>query len=433
LQTVIAYPGNMSHAQHIARAMFEAEALKAFVTTYVYQSDGLFASLLNAIPAGIFKQAAQQLERRSVVEIPPQYVHCYPTWEVLRTGAQKAGASPAVVDALWDIASHSFDSTVARHHVPGADAIQSFEYTALASFRRAKEEGVARILHVPSLDSAQLNDILRRERKEWEDLASEHDSYFDRRFPRRQERRRQEITLADVIVANSSLTARSHIAAGADPAKTFVALLGAPPPIAEIKIAADGRRTPLRVLYAGPFSLRKGAHYLLGAWQILNAGSAASLSVYGRMELPALAVASRLEGIVFHGSVPRSTLFSAYEAADVLVFPTLSDGFGLVVAEALAHGLPVITTDQAGAADLVTSDNGFVVPAANSDALADALRWCLDNRERLQCMRLKAVEAARRRQWSDFRRDLIDVLDSGLRRKGYSPAFQRPEQLNASC
>src|SRR5262249_15146029 len=112
------------------------------------------------------------------------------------------------------------------------------------------------------------------------------------------------------------------------------------------------------------------------------------------------------------------------QSADVLVFPTLSDGFGMVLTEAMAHGLPVITTDQAGAADLVTPDNGLVVAAADPRALADALEWCLHHRERLYAIRCHALETSRRRQWSDFRRDLIAALDTGLRRAGYSPAFR---------
>ena len=128
---------------------------------------------------------------------------------------------------------------------------------------------------------------------------------------------------------------------------------------------------------------------------------------------------------MFHGSVPRPVLFDAYRAADILVFPSLSDGFGMVVAEAMAHGLPVITTDQAGAADLVTADNGRIVPAANPQAIAEVLQWCLDNRDRLFAMRFHALETARRRQWQDFRRDLIDALEKGLRRAGYRPDFHR--------
>jgi glycosyltransferase involved in cell wall biosynthesis len=126
-------------------------------------------------------------------------------------------------------------------------------------------------------------------------------------------------------------------------------------------------------------------------------------------------------------------LFEAYQAADVLVFPSLSDGFGMVVTEAMAHGLPVVTTDQAGAADLVTPDNGLVVPAADPVALARALQWCLDNRGRLHAMRFHALETARRRQWHHFRRDFIAALDKGLRRAGYSPEFASFPTQNAAA
>jgi hypothetical protein len=100
-------------------------------------------------------------------------------WEGLRTAASKAGTSPVLVDRLWDRMSHSFDALVARCYVPRAQAVQTFEYTALASFERAKAEGVARILHLPSLDSLQFETIQRRERCQWPELIGEHDTYFD--------------------------------------------------------------------------------------------------------------------------------------------------------------------------------------------------------------------------------------------------------------
>ena len=415
----------MAHAQHVARAMLEVGALRAFVTTYAYRSDGLSAALLKRMPSRIGRPIARQLERRAVAELPAQYVHCFPLGEMLRSAAQKAGAGPIVVDRLFDYSSRSFDAFVAKRYVACADAVQCFEFTALESFRRAGELGVAKILHIPSLDSAHYREIERRERGRWTALSSASDDYFERIFGRRYERRLKEIALADVIVANSRLTANSHIAAGADPAKVIVAVLGAPPAIADVEFAPDRGRKPLNVLYAGSFSLGKGAHYLLQAWQRLDAGAGAVLNVYGRMTLPKAAIAGRGESVVFHGSVPQPVLFRAYEAADVLVFPTLADGFGSVVAEALAHGLPVITTDQAGAAELVTPECGFVVPAGDADALTEALRWCLDNRKQVQAMRFAALEAARRRQWSDFRRDLIDGLDAGICRSGYNPCLTR--------
>lgn len=425
MRTVLAYPGNMAHAQHTARAIHEAGCLDAYVTSFAWRTDGAAAALIDRTPLRAARALGRQLQRRTIRQIPADLVHAYPFWEIARTLSMKVTRNPVPTDMLWDQSSRRFGAMVARRYVGGADAIQSFEYAALEPFRRAKETGAARILHMPSLDSRQFEEIQRREKALWPELVGEYDAYFDARFARRYARRCEEIELADIVIANSSLTARSHIRAGADPRKVFAVPLGAPPAIESGRVRPGDPAAPLRVLWAGSFSLGKGAHYLMDAWRRLSAGSAARLDIYGQNLLPARVLASGEDGVAFHGSVPQPELFEAYARADVLVFPTLSDGFGMVVAEALAHGLPVITTDQAGAADLLSEGGGLVVPAADPAALADALRWCLDNRGRLSDMRLEALAAARRRQWSDFRRELIQTLRSGLLLAGYSPGYAR--------
>ena len=425
VRTVVAYPGNMEHAQNVARAFLEAGSLEAFVTTFSWRHEGNLARLLAFLPGNTATRLNRQLLRRSIHQVPPQLVHNYPAWEIVRTVAIKASKNPVPADFFWEQMSHSFDSLVARRYVARAEAISAFEYTALDAFQRAAQMGKARILNLPSLDSRQFEEIERREKAAWPELRDTRDRYFDAKFEGRYERRRREIELADVIIANSSLTALSHIKAGADPSKVFAVPLAAPPAIKTVVDDPQRPARPLNVLWAGPFSLRKGAHYLLEAWRTLAAGGQAELNVYGLFLLPEQLRKEVSDGISFHGSVPQSQLFEAYECADVLVFPTLSDGFGMVVAEALAHGLPVITTDQAGAADLVTPDNGVIVPAADPSALAEALRWCLDNRLRLAEMRHFALAAARGRQWSHFRTDFIDVVSSGLTRAGFQPTFRQ--------
>jgi glycosyltransferase involved in cell wall biosynthesis len=424
MRTVLAYPGNMAHAQHVARAIHEAGCLDAFVTSFAWRRDGRIARLLDRLPGAAADRVRRQLSRRTVEQIPAQLVRSHPAWEIVRTAASLATRNPIPADFIWDHASLSFDALVARHYVPGTEAIHAFEYIALSAFETAGRLGKARVLHLPSLDSRQFEDIKHREKAAWPELNTAHDAYFDQKFQQRYERRRQEIALADVIITNSSLTARSHIEAGADPAKIFAVPLGAPEAIEAIKDDPHQLTRPLNVIWAGPFSLRKGAHCLMESWRALAAGAAANLNIYGQNLLPERVGMG--EGMVFNGSVPQPRLFEAYEAADILVFPTLSDGFGMVVAEAMAHGLPVITTDRAGAADFVTRDNGVIVPAGDSSALTQALQWCLDNRLRLAEMRTFALGAARGRQWSHFRGDLIEALDIGLKRAGFQPSFRRP-------
>jgi glycosyltransferase involved in cell wall biosynthesis len=150
---------------------------------------------------------------------------------------------------------------------------------------------------------------------------------------------------------------------------------------------------------------------LLEAWRQV-APSGAELHFYGQMLAPegAIADAQRApggHGLVFHGSVGPDELRAAYRAASILILPTMCDGFGMVVSEALAHGLPVITTRNAGAADLVTDGaSGYILPAGDVEGLARTLQWCLDHPRELARMRVAAWHAAARWTWHHFRREL---------------------------
>jgi glycosyltransferase involved in cell wall biosynthesis len=426
MRCVLSYPGVMEHAQHAALSLLEAGALQCFVSNFVFDPDGRMSRTLSLFPNAIAEKLRRDFGRRGIeAELLPG-TRTYPGWEILRTLAERGGAGPVWTDRIWDIAAQKFDAKVASRHVPGCDAVVGFEYTALKSFEAAGRLGKAKILHIPSLENRAFRAIELREKAEWPELRSRHDPYFDDKFARRLARRELEIALADVVVVNSSLTRRTYVDAGGDGAKIFTVPYGAPPPIAEPRVA-PGQGEPLRVLWSGSFILRKGATYLLEAWRSLPAGPVARLDIYGSVGVPAGVMARLPAGVTLHGSVPRAQMLDAYAEADVLVFPTLSDGFGMVVTEALSRGLPVITTDQAGAADLIEhGKNGLVVPAGNARALADALRWCLDNRSKLADMRFAALATARRRQWSDYRRDHVLALDVGLRRAGFRPDFHIP-------
>jgi glycosyltransferase involved in cell wall biosynthesis len=90
--------------------------------------------------------------------------------------------------------------------------------------------------------------------------------------------------------------------------------------------------------------------------------------------------------------------------ASVLVLPSICDGFGMVVNEAMAQGLPVICSSNAGASQLVVEGvNGFVVPPADPGSLAERLAWCLDHPAELRSMGVRAAESARNWTWGAFR------------------------------
>jgi glycosyltransferase involved in cell wall biosynthesis len=409
IKITLAFPGTPPFAQQAARALFEAGMLRRFITTYHYTPNSYVSAIAGAIGriAGI--DLVRELRRREILEVPPDVITAFPFWEVLRAGLAKARIGPVWVDRVWDWGSRRFDKIVATSELDGANAVYSYEYTCLKTFEAARRRDILTIIDLPSPDSGFVEGLLADEVARFPLLKRAHSDYFDRKLPARLKRRRDELKLADVVIANSAFTARSYIAAGVPSEKIIIVHYGAPEVAAHR--ASRANKDPLKVLWAGTFSIRKGAHYLLEAWRSLRLDGHAELLVLGAMTLPDELVANLPQSITIRSSVPRSELYVNYSRADVLVFPTLADGFGMVVTEAFAHGLPVITTARAGAADLVRHGaNGLIIEAASADAIAQSIEWCLSNREALAKMRDVARDSAASWQWSDYRQALSKGL-----------------------
>jgi len=131
---------------------------------------------------------------------------------------------------------------------------------------------------------------------------------------------------------------------------------------------------PLRFLFAGSVSARKGVPVLLDAWRKI-APRDAELWLAGHVGKRESSLIPALPGLHVMGHVPNAEMARLYAQCDVFVLPSLFEGFGLVILEALAAGLPVIATPHTGAVDAVTQASlGQVVEAGSVEALAEAMR-----------------------------------------------------------
>jgi glycosyltransferase involved in cell wall biosynthesis len=143
----------------------------------------------------------------------------------------------------------------------------------------------------------------------------------------------------------------------------------------------------MRFLFVGRLIERKGIDVMLDAFRAVEGGE---LWVVGDGPLAALveSAAAADERVRFFRHLEAGSLDDVYRKADVLVLPALYDVWGLVVNEAQEYGLPVITTDQVGAAaDLIDPGvTGLIVPAGSVDAFAGAMRelggWTREQRQR---------------------------------------------------
>ena len=114
-------------------------------------------------------------------------------------------------------------------------------------------------------------------------------------------------------------------------------------------------------------------------------------------------------------SLPHDELLEEMGQHDVLVFPSLFEGFGLVILEAMSRGLVVISTPNTAAPDVITDGiDGFVVPIRDPAAIQERLELLLDDRARLTSMQQGALATARRRTWAQHRSRIVEVVREAI-------------------
>ena len=395
----------------LAPAYFTEQAVLAFKEAGY---DPVFCTTLSSDGHDMVARAlrlAGLAQKRRLRFVDAAHLHTCPWREAARLLLGKFTRDEVITDRAFYWMRDGYDAWVARQMKPPAKMVYAAETECLETFKAAKKAGIRTVLDLPSPEHDYVEDLLYREYEKFPGLLTSGRRYLRTLQSERTARRHEEFRLADAVIANSSLTARTWAASGLDGSKIKVVTYGSPEPKANADGDGSQGEGPLRLVWAGTFSVRKGAHYLLEAWRNLNPGKSAVLDVYGSQRLPPALLQSLPDNIVFHGPVTQDELFAAFGRADLLVFPTLCDGFGLVVTESFARGLPVLTTRQAGASDLVVDKvNGIIVEAGSALSLEGAIAWALSNRLALREMRREALQTAIHCHWSKYRADLCAAL-----------------------
>ncbi len=299
---------------------------------------------------------------------------------------------------LWHVHNVLFDAWAAHRLVP-ADIFHVWHNHGLRSLKKAKALGMVTVVQRASTHPLWQARILREEYARW-----------GLKFhipPASLRRGIAEIDLADYVLIPSEFVRTTFLEEGFPPEKLLLVPFGVD--TARFRPSKKAISHPFRLLFVGQVSIRKGLPYLLEAWQRLSWRDA-ELWIVGRPSAESAPVMNRyraLPGVHWKGHV--SDPVSLFQQADVFVFPTVEEGSALVTYEALACGLPVVTTPNAGS---VVRDGveGFIVPIRDVDALAGALER-LRGDERL---RREMSKAARTRAeaftWEQCSEQLVKAM-----------------------
>jgi glycosyltransferase involved in cell wall biosynthesis len=233
------------------------------------------------------------------------------------------------------------------------------------------------------------------------------------------ERELREYERADRILVLSTFSARTFGDEGVPARRVRVLPLGV-----NVDTFAATRETiakrvqriisgdPLTVLFVGSLLFRKGLWDLALAARALDRRRFRFLLVGERVPETRDLTAS-LNGIAeATGSLPQSELPDAYARGDLFLFPTIEDGFPVVLAQARAARLPIITTLHGAGVDLIDEGrNGWIVPIRDAGAIVERLEWCERNRGALADMIKHAGEYRPMRSWADVAADFERICE----------------------
>jgi glycosyltransferase involved in cell wall biosynthesis len=195
----------------------------------------------------------------------------------------------------------------------------------------------------------------------------------------------QECQLADRILVNSAWSKQLLAQAGVEPAKLEIVPLVYEPPqtqsFTRTYPTAFSQARPLRILFLGQVNLRKGVAAVLEAITLLK-GEPIEFWMVGPQQIMVPPEFVDHPQVRWIGSVARSQVQDYYQRADVFLFPTLSDGFGLTQLEAQAWKLPLIVSRFCG--QVVEESTGIVLSQITPEAIAQSLLLCMQAPQKLK-------------------------------------------------
>ena len=405
LRRAVVVHGGARDSYQLALALSEAGLLETLVTDLFWPSDrGWAASLAMRLSPAL----RELLERRSAPGLPFEQVRLCLLDGLRGVLLDKLPRIPFAIrrqsNRRADAALGRTAGRLARTAKAGLVSYSYFGYDSIRSYGRAA------MLFQVHPHPATVRRILREElalhpecaaslQQEWE-LALPEEDYLHLV---------EETGMAARYLAASSFTRNSLVEHGAPPESITVIPYGV-----DLRRFHPGSRgtpgAPLRLLFVGRINQRKGIQYLLEALRMLD-GEDVELTVCGRVVDDLELFRGFGERVRVRPSVSGAELVRAYQEADLFCFPSVAEGFGQVLLESLACGLPILSTTHTAAPDLIQEGvEGFIVEPRRPRLLAQRIAWALSHRRELEAMRIHARRRAETFTWARFRTSAADAV-----------------------
>jgi glycosyltransferase involved in cell wall biosynthesis len=394
-RVLVHHPGSNHLAYHLVASLQRHGFDTRFETGFFYKEQAWPARFARLLPGKLGARATRELRRRFNPEVDPARVGMRPLAEAMYVIANRLGLSPARLMRVIAWRNEWFDRAVARQvRRDRPDVVIGHDGSALRALRAVKEQGGLAVLN-QVVGHVEAGLELFREEAVLSPEFAESEAELPPEFIARHH---EEIATADRILAPSEYVRDTLVARGAAADKLAILPYGVD--TARFHPASRPAGEGFRMLFVGHIGQRKGIKYLLEAVRRLKLPDA-TLTLVGRITCNPQALAPWREVFTHVPHVPFHEVHTLFQSADVFVYASLHEGSAFVTYEALASGLPVITTPNAGS---VVRDGveGRIVPIRDVEALMAAIEQLYRDAPVRRAMALAARARAEEYTWAHY-------------------------------
>lgn len=404
MRVLLSHPTGNANVRAVLDGFYSVDMLHSFHTSVATYPNNVFG-WLSRIPGG------KDFLKRTYPPHIQSYTKLYPFRELGRMFAHKLQRRSLIahekgvfsVDQIY----HSIDRQISRYVTKknGIDAVYAYEDGAFTSFQKARENNIACLYDLPTGYWKAARMLLREEivrRPEW---ANTFTGFKD--SEEKLNRKDQELAFSDEIYVASTFTANTLKYYGSEVPSVKIIPYGFPPVNPyhiEAKLKRRKKGEKIKLLFVGKLSQQKGIADIFEV--IKKFKSNVELTLIGSL-YDSKVLHQEIKNYHYLGTMPHHSVLEQMYLHDVLLFPSLFDGFGMVMTEAMSQGTPVIASDRSAGPDIIQhGKNGWLIPAGHVQSLEQTIENIISNPDQIRDISQAAAETAAQRPWLQYGLDI---------------------------
>lgn len=406
---IISHPTGNANVRAAVKGLAETQLLYKFYTALAFFPNSIFYRFSNF-------GALTEIRRREFDPLLAAYTQIYPWREIGRLLSLKLNLNKFIqpekglfcIDNVYQKLDQQIAAQLKKIADKGINGVYAYEDGAHFTFREAKKNGMKCLYDLPTVHWRYAKKIREAESQLLPEWAGTIVGLSD--SDEKLERKDQELKLSDHIFVASSITAESLKEFPGNLAPIEVIPYGFPPVNETRDFRLSPSKNPLKLLFVGRLTQLKGISYLFKA--VENLRDRVSLTVVGSKPVDDCKLLNKaLTKYRWIPSLAHNEILDLMKIHDVLVFPSLFEGFGLVITEAMSQGTPVITTNRTAGFDLINHGvNGWIVDPGSTESLQAAIENLLENPQLIAEAGKMAIETAKKRPWLVYGKEISNSV-----------------------